>query len=107
MSLMNIIKKGIFFALMLTIVGGNSFALDITNKSGNQAAVAVLKKQNDKNLPVYLKIVEPGKTVAVDVKIKGPFIVSVADMVTKETMRLEDVSIKKKVVYDGAVVRFK
>lgn len=85
----------------MALFSGSAQALTVRNESANRIAAGVLLVQNERNQPVFLKIVDPRGTVEFKPEMKGKFIVSVANLDTKETTRLEGIQSNDSVKYDG------
>ncbi|MCB9800016.1 MAG: hypothetical protein H6757_04580 [Candidatus Omnitrophica bacterium] len=94
-----------FFIITLFSLQSNLAALEISNTSQNRIGAAVIIEQGDHKNPIFLKIMEPGTTLDHQPEMKGPFVVSVAVIDTKETFRLEEVSASESVVFDGKEVK--
>ncbi len=101
------LKAGIFFGISLSFLFSSvAMAMEVSNSSGDKMGLIILQPQPDgKSIPVYVKAMEPKATVTFEPQVPGPFVVSVGDLATKKTTRLENVASQDKLVFDGSVLK--
>lgn len=101
------LKAGIVFGLSLYFLFSSVLmGMEISNSTGDKMGLIVLQPQPDgKNIPVYVKAMEPKATVTFEPLVPGPFVVSVGDLATKKTTRLENVGSRDKLVFDGNTLK--
>ena len=98
---MKFFKALFLLGLMSAVLSSGAWAMGVNNQSDHPMGVIVLQVLDGRNAPVYFKNLEPRKKFAFTPEMSGPFIVSIADINTKATMRLEDIQGDDVLVYDG------
>ncbi|HNV86983.1 MAG TPA: hypothetical protein PKL97_08505 [Candidatus Omnitrophota bacterium] len=88
----------IFF---LFLEAGSLGAMTVSNDSGSKIAVGILWPMGGQDRPVFFKILDPRNSLDFKPEQKGPFIVSVANLDTKATTRIEGVNAQDRVLFDG------
>lgn len=94
-----VILMGMVFLLLFPV--SRIDAIEITNDSDHKMGILILQVLPERNAPVYFKGIEPHSSMVFEAEGKGPFIVSAADMQTKQTMRLEEVPGDAHLTYNG------
>jgi len=98
-------RRALFLAAIVLVLSlllsRTAMAITIKNDSANKIAAGILLALADRNQPVFLKLLDPRNSLEFNSEAKGNFIVSVANLETKETTRLEGVQKNDNVSYDG------
>jgi len=87
--------------LSFSLLCQNAWAIQVLNSSDRSIAGAVLKVNKDRKIPQFVKVLPPGEAFDFSPDVEGPFLVSVADLDTKQTLRLERVKDRERVIYTG------
>lgn len=76
-------------------------ALEVSNESEHGIGVIVFQIREDRDAPLYLKVVEPGARMIYETTERGPYAVSLINVATKQELRLADLGAGALLAYDG------
>gem|GEM_PF-4190516 len=105
-SLRRFFLSGVLVLFLLSETGLLS-AMTVSNDSASKVAVGVLLPVSGQNRPVFFKILDPRNSFQFTPGEKGPFIVSVANLDTKATTRIEGIKKEDRVSFDGKELKKK